>query len=83
MAMGTTPKPQVTYADVEVFINRIRPAIQADGGDIELVDVKDNTVFVRLYGACVGCPMAVLTLQMGIERMIREEYPEIKGVVAV
>ena len=68
---------------IEAAINRVRPALQADGGDVELVEVKDGVVSVRLTGACGGCPMATMTLKNGIERTIREEVPEVKEVVAV
>ena len=68
---------------VEKVINRIRPAVQMDGGDIELVDVVDGVVKLRLVGACAGCPSSMMTLQMGIERAIRAEVPEITGIEAV
>ncbi len=68
---------------VEKVINRIRPAVQMDGGDIELVDVVDGLVRLRLVGSCQGCPSSMITLQAGIERAIRAEIPEIKGVEAV
>jgi len=67
---------------IEAAIDRVRPALQADGGDVELVEVKDGVVSVRLTGACGGCPMATMTLKNGIERIIREEVPEVKEVVA-
>lgn len=68
---------------VEQVIARIRPALQADGGDIQLVDVKDNVVTVELTGACKGCPMSQMTLRMGVERAIKEEIPEVERVDAV
>ena len=68
---------------VERVINRIRPAVQMDGGDIQLVDVANGVVKVRLVGACVGCPSSMMTLKMGIERAIRAEVPEIVSVEAV
>jgi Fe-S cluster biogenesis protein NfuA len=68
---------------VEKSLNKIRPALQADGGDVELVDVVDGVVKVRLTGACGGCPMSQMTLKMGIERHIRKEIPEIKSVESV
>jgi len=67
---------------IEAAIDRVRPALQADGGDVELVEVKDGVVSVRLTGACGGCPMATMTLRNGIERIIKEEVPEVKEVVA-
>jgi len=68
---------------VETALTKIRPALQADGGDVELVDVNEGVVKVRLTGACGGCPMATMTLQHGIERVLREQIPEIKEVLAV
>ena len=69
---------------VETVIAKIRPYLQRDGGDIQLVDVtEDGTVQVRLMGACHGCPGAQLTLQAGVERTLKEEIPEVKRVVAV
>ncbi len=68
---------------VEKVINRIRPAVQMDGGDIELVDVVDGLVKLRLIGSCSGCPSSTMTLKMGIERAIRAEVPEITGVEAI
>lgn len=69
---------------VEAALNKIRPSLQADGGDVELVDItEDNVVRVRLQGACGNCPMALLTLKNGIERVVKEEIPEIKEVVSV
>jgi Fe-S cluster biogenesis protein NfuA len=65
-------------------LNLIRPAVQADGGDIELVDVTaDCIVQIRFHGACHGCPSSTMTLQMGIERNLREKIPEIKQVIPV
>jgi len=69
---------------VETVLDKIRPAIQADGGDVELINIReDGVVEVRLQGACKGCPMATLTLKAGIERVIKEELPEVKEVVSV
>jgi Fe-S cluster biogenesis protein NfuA len=68
---------------VEKALNRIRPALQADGGDVELVDIEDGIVKVRLTGACGGCPMSQMTLKMGIERHLKKEVPEVKSVEAV
>lgn len=64
-------------------IKLIRPALQADGGDIELVDVVDGVVKVKLKGACSGCPHAALTLKNGVERQIKQSVPEIKRVESV
>lgn len=68
---------------VEAAINKIRPALQADGGDVELVGVEDGVVQVRLVGACNGCPMATMTLRDGIQRVIMEEVPGVKQIVSV
>jgi len=68
---------------VEMVLNEIRPALLADGGDVELVDVSDGVVTLRLTGACHGCPMAVVTLRHGIERVLKEQVPEVEEVVAV
>jgi len=67
---------------VEAALSRIRPALQADGGDVELLDVKEGVVSVRLTGACGGCPMSMMTLKNGIERILKQEVPEVKSVVA-
>ncbi|MDY7109300.1 MAG: NifU family protein [Planctomycetota bacterium] len=69
---------------VERILDLIRPAIQSDGGDVELVDVsEDGVVLVRFQGACVGCPSSSITLQVGIERQLREHVPEVTRVRAV
>jgi Fe-S cluster biogenesis protein NfuA len=68
---------------VEKVLNKIRPNLVADGGNVELVDVANGTVKVKLTGACFGCPMSTLTLKMGIERMLKAELPQVKEVVAV
>jgi Fe-S cluster biogenesis protein NfuA len=69
---------------VEAALNKIRPNLQMDGGDVELVDVTpDGIVKVKLTGACQGCPMSQMTLTAGVERIIKQEVPEVKKVVAV
>ena len=68
---------------VEGALAKIKPALQADGGDVELVDVEDGVVKVKLTGACASCPVATMTLKQGIERVLKEEVPEVKEVVAV
>lgn len=68
---------------VEEVLKEIRPSLQADGGDVELVSVDDGTVKVRLTGACNGCPMAAMTLRNGIERYLKSKVPEVKAVQAV
>lgn len=69
--------------DVEKALQKIRPALQADGGDIELVDVADGVVKVKLTGACGGCPMSQMTLKQGVERVLKEQVPEVKTVESV
>jgi len=68
---------------VESALNKVRPALIADGGNVELVDVNEGVVKLRLTGACSGCPMATITLKNAVERIIREQVPEVKEVVAV
>ncbi len=69
---------------VEKALQKVRPSLQADGGDVELVDVGDDgMVRVRLKGACQGCPMSQMTLKMGIEKILKQNIPEIKGVESV
>jgi len=68
---------------VEEALARIRPALQADGGDVQLMDVKEGVVTLKLTGACGGCPMSTMTLRHGIERVIKEQVPEIKEVLAI
>ena len=69
---------------VQAVLDQIRPSLQADGGDVELVEVTpDNIVKVRLQGACKGCPMSQMTLKMGIQKFLQKEVPEVKEVVSV
>lgn len=68
---------------VEGVLSQVRPTLLADGGDVELVDVSEGVVTLRLAGACSGCPMAAMTLRQGIERLLKEQVPEVKEVVAV
>ena len=68
---------------VEAALAQIRPVLQADGGDVELIDVDEGVVKVTLKGACGGCPMATVTLKQGIEKVLKEQIPEVKEVVAV
>ena len=68
---------------VKKALDQIRGSLQADGGDVQLVDVTDGTVKVKLTGACAGCPMSTMTLKMGIERMLKEKVKDVKQVVAV
>ncbi|QJA06649.1 NifU family protein [Thermosulfurimonas marina] len=69
---------------VEAALSKVRPMLQADGGDVELVEItEDGVVKVRLRGACGACPMSQMTLKMGIERYLKKEVPEVKSVEAV
>jgi Fe-S cluster biogenesis protein NfuA len=68
---------------VKETLEEIKPRIQADGGDIELVAIENGIVKVRLKGACVGCPMSALTLKQGVESFIKKKIPQIKSVEAV
>ena len=67
---------------VQAVLNKIRPMLQADGGDVELVDVEDGVVKVRLQGACAGCPMSQMTLKNGIERLLKNDIPEVQSVIS-
>ena len=94
MVLGTTLKglfisPLLTRRKimlkerVKEVLDKIRPALQADGGDVELIDVtEDGTVKVRLKGACAGCPMSQMTLKQGIESTLKQEIPEVKQVIS-
>jgi Fe-S cluster biogenesis protein NfuA len=68
---------------VELALEKIRPMLQRDGGDIELVEVTDGVVKVRLTGACKGCPMSQMTLKQGVEKLLLKEVPGLKEVQAV
>lgn len=89
LAEPTTSAPRVTpeskdqvMARIAKVIEQIRPAVQADGGDLQLVDIDPaGVVHVRLHGSCVGCPSSTATLQGGVERWVLEEVPEATGVV--
>ena len=69
--------------EVKAALEKVRPSLQADGGDVEFVDMVDGVVQVRLQGACAGCPMSQMTLKNGIERLVKQEIPEIKAVEKV
>jgi Fe-S cluster biogenesis protein NfuA len=84
-ATGSEANTEKTFEEkVQEVIESIRPALQGHGGDVEFVGIDDdNTVKVRLQGACQGCPGATMTMKMGIERMMKELVPEVKEVIAV
>ncbi|MBE9582510.1 MAG: NifU family protein [Proteobacteria bacterium] len=69
--------------EVQAVIDKIRPMLQADGGDVELVSVDNGVVKVRLQGACRGCPMSQITLKNGIEKFLKKEVPEVDRVEGV
>ena len=69
--------------EVKAVIEDIRPVLQDHGGDIEFVKIEDKRVFVRLKGACAGCPGAIQTMRLGVERRIKEVVPEVEGVEAI
>ena len=69
---------------VEAALNKVRPSLQADGGDVQLIDVdEDGVVKVKLQGACAGCPMSQMTLKMGIEKILKQNVPEVSKVESV
>jgi Fe-S cluster biogenesis protein NfuA len=81
--MSNTPR-DIILNNINIAINEVRPYLKADGGDVELVDLTtDNTVKVRLTGACDGCPFSVMTLKAGIEQAIRKKFPEMKELIAI
>jgi Fe-S cluster biogenesis protein NfuA len=89
-ARPTTPEDHFEGKEIDMkekiqaAIDKVRPMLQADGGDVELIDVSDDGVVkVRLQGACKGCPMSQMTLKNGIERIIKQEVPEVKSVESV
>ncbi len=67
-------------AKVKEMLAKIRPMLQADGGDVEFVAIEEGVVKVRLKGACAGCPMSQMTLKQGIEKLLKKEIPEVKSV---
>ncbi len=73
----------ITFEKVDDILDTVRPALIADGGNVELVDVSEGIVKLRLQGACAGCPMSQMTLRMGIERELRKHLPDIQQVVSI
>jgi Fe-S cluster biogenesis protein NfuA len=85
-APGTCPGElglSIVEDEVRRALEKIRPAVRLDGGDIELVGIADGIVTIRLFGACDGCPMSPVTLRAGVERIIREDVPGVRSVVAL
>ena len=81
--MNTDTKHEGTVTKVMEALESIRPFLNRDGGDIELVDVKDNKVFVKLQGNCNGCPMSFSTMKLGVENTIKQYAPEIEEVLNI
>jgi Fe-S cluster biogenesis protein NfuA len=82
--MPATRADSALFKQVALIIKQLRPAVQGDGGDLELVDVDDRgVVSVRLHGACIGCPSAAMTLKMGIEQTLKDRLPQVKEVICV
>lgn len=81
--MKTDTKHEETVTKVLQALESIRPFLNGDGGDIELIDVKDNKVFVKLQGNCNGCPMSFSTMKLGVENTIKQYAPEIEEVLSV
>lgn len=71
------------HAKIEAALDSVRPMLMADGGNVELVEVEDGVVKLKLQGACGSCPMSQLTLKMGIERELKRQVPEVKEVLAI
>ncbi len=71
------------HAVAEILRTEIQPFVAQDGGHVELVDVKDNVVFVQMSGACRGCPSSTITLKMGIERILKAHFPDLQEVLSV
>lgn len=74
---------EITFDSVDTILDTIRPALIADGGNVELIQVEEGIVKLRLQGACVGCPMSQMTLRMGIEHELKKQLPDIQEVVSV
>ena len=81
--MGETDSKDDLMQRVEDVLERLRPGLQFDGGDVELLNVEDGVVFLHMVGACAGCAMSTMTLKLGIERSLRQEIPEIRTVESV
>ena len=79
---SATTEASDLHARVEGVLAQIRPYVQQDGGDLELIDIVDGIVQIRLAGSCVGCMYSMMTLQAGVERMLKEQVPEVKAVEA-
>ena len=82
-APADTATPLVDEAEVRAVLERVRPFLQSDGGDLEFIELDGTVVTIRLQGSCVGCPSSIYTLKMGIENQLREEVPAVTELIAV
>ena len=74
----------LTVQNVEdILDDMVRPALNADGGDITLIEIKDNDIYVKLVGACSSCPSSIMTMKMGVERLLQEEFPQMGELIQV
>lgn len=83
LGLGRSVRVALVKEQVQAALDKIRPALQADGGDVELVDIEGGVVKVQLVGACRGCPMSQITLANGVERVLKQEIPEVERVEPV
>lgn len=83
MLDDTAGRPLSLEAVQDVLDDMVRPALQADGGDIDLVRIEDDDIFVRLVGSCSSCPSSIATMKMGVERLLQEEFPTMRSLVQV
>jgi len=83
-AQDDTAGPPINFDDVqEILDDMVRPALQGDGGDITLLKIEDNDIYVKLVGACSTCPSSVMTMKMGVEALLKEEFPAMRELVQV
>ena len=75
--------PLTMEAVQEILDDMVRPALQGDGGDISLLKIEDNDVYVKLVGACTTCPSSIMTMKMGVEALLREEFPSMRELIQV
>lgn len=83
MPRTETLEEAAMWEKIEAVLSRIRPAVNADGGDIELIEVIGRSAKIKMVGSCAGCPSSMMTLQLGIERMLKEEIPEFEELIPV
>jgi Fe-S cluster biogenesis protein NfuA len=79
-----TAGPPILFEDVQAILDdMVRPALQGDGGDISLLKVEDRRIYVRLVGACSTCPSSIMTMKMGVEALLKEEFPQMEELIQV